>query len=348
MNITFLIGNGFDLNLGLKTKYSDFIEYYTKTDTNENKLINNFKKDLKHGDINWADAEIAFGEYSDKFASETNGAEMFCECHDDFCHSLAMYLKEQENLLNIDNIKDKFIMAFSSGIKNFPNNFREETQNKINSYIASFNSEIIYNFIIFNYTTILDNLFYYKSQINSQLGYTYVKTTPRNISKSNMINKYIHVHGTYARDMVLGVNDETQIKNTNIFLNYPDEYISQIIKIKTNQMNENNIDKKAESILNKSDLIYIYGMSIGATDKLWWERICNIMIKNPKLILIVYLLNAPQDEIQSRKFVTCQRKFREKFTNLYNSDTQRKNDIITRIYIDKINIFEELKGMLNE
>ena len=29
MYITFLIGNGFDLNLGLKTKYRDFLEVYT-------------------------------------------------------------------------------------------------------------------------------------------------------------------------------------------------------------------------------------------------------------------------------------------------------------------------------
>ena len=28
MNILYLIGNGFDLNLGLPTRYSDFLEYY--------------------------------------------------------------------------------------------------------------------------------------------------------------------------------------------------------------------------------------------------------------------------------------------------------------------------------
>lgn len=30
MNITFLIGNGFDLNVGLKTKFSDYLVEYTK------------------------------------------------------------------------------------------------------------------------------------------------------------------------------------------------------------------------------------------------------------------------------------------------------------------------------
>ena len=30
MNVTFFIGNGFDINIGLKTKYSDFYPYFKK------------------------------------------------------------------------------------------------------------------------------------------------------------------------------------------------------------------------------------------------------------------------------------------------------------------------------
>ena len=35
MNITFMIGNGFDLNIGLKTRYKDFILDYLKVDTKD-------------------------------------------------------------------------------------------------------------------------------------------------------------------------------------------------------------------------------------------------------------------------------------------------------------------------
>ena len=35
MNITFLIGNGFDLNLGLDTRYTDFLSEYKKLLTRE-------------------------------------------------------------------------------------------------------------------------------------------------------------------------------------------------------------------------------------------------------------------------------------------------------------------------
>ena len=40
MKITFLVGNGFDLNLGLDTNYSDFLKEYKKNkDTQSTKIV---------------------------------------------------------------------------------------------------------------------------------------------------------------------------------------------------------------------------------------------------------------------------------------------------------------------
>ena len=38
MNITFFIGNGFDLNLGLKTRYQDFYKYFHEHGTSNNMI----------------------------------------------------------------------------------------------------------------------------------------------------------------------------------------------------------------------------------------------------------------------------------------------------------------------
>ena len=49
MNITYLIGNGFDLNLGLRTRYTDFYDYYlnnTESDTENISKLNALFKDL--------------------------------------------------------------------------------------------------------------------------------------------------------------------------------------------------------------------------------------------------------------------------------------------------------------
>lgn len=40
MNITYLIGNGFDLNLGLKTKFKDYLEEYMVPQPEDSELIN--------------------------------------------------------------------------------------------------------------------------------------------------------------------------------------------------------------------------------------------------------------------------------------------------------------------
>ena len=47
MNVLYLIGNGFDLRLGLPTRYEDFLDYYEKrcslSDTSEAESITKYK-----------------------------------------------------------------------------------------------------------------------------------------------------------------------------------------------------------------------------------------------------------------------------------------------------------------
>lgn len=46
MNITFMIGNGFDLHLGMKTRFIDMYDGYIKSASKDD-VIRNFKKHLK-------------------------------------------------------------------------------------------------------------------------------------------------------------------------------------------------------------------------------------------------------------------------------------------------------------
>ena len=104
MNITFLIGNGFDRNLGLDTNYSDFIKVYKKSDVNT-QILKDFRTFIDENQELWSSAELAFGIYTREFASG-KGAQ-FSECQDDFCQCLANYLKEQE--LRIDYLANIMI-----------------------------------------------------------------------------------------------------------------------------------------------------------------------------------------------------------------------------------------------
>lgn len=91
MNITFLIGNGFDRNLGLKTTYSDFVGVYKKTDAKTQNL-KDFREYINDNEDLWSAAEVEMGSNTANF-EEGYGAA-FYECHKDFCEMLAAYLKK--------------------------------------------------------------------------------------------------------------------------------------------------------------------------------------------------------------------------------------------------------------
>ena len=58
MYITFLIGNGFDINIGLNTRYSDFYKFFLKN-ANESNMIRNW---IEKEEYLWSDLEFYLGQ----------------------------------------------------------------------------------------------------------------------------------------------------------------------------------------------------------------------------------------------------------------------------------------------
>ena len=76
MNITYIIGNGFDINLGLRTGYKDFYEWYVdQPSENDPDVVKNFKNEINSclnntTERNWSDLELALGKYSAQVSSD--------------------------------------------------------------------------------------------------------------------------------------------------------------------------------------------------------------------------------------------------------------------------------------
>ena len=64
----YLIGNGFDLNLGLRSSYKDFYDYY-KSQENDSSVIKGFKSNISNILDKWSDLELALGEYTKAITS---------------------------------------------------------------------------------------------------------------------------------------------------------------------------------------------------------------------------------------------------------------------------------------
>ncbi len=338
MQVTFLIGNGFDLNLGLKTNYSDFLKEYQKK-SSDSELIRIFKDDIASDDELWSSAEVQFGRYTSKFKIRGYNVEQFWECYQDFCSSLSLYLNNQEKQLDLKKSSDIIAKKFAASITKFLVGFKEQQSVSIQKSFSQLGGGFNFRFLSFNYTKTLDSCIELVRK-NDLLG----KRTIGSQTFSNSISLPIHVHGYTHRDMVFGVNDESQISDLSLFDGYSNLYLNQIIKIKANEMNESNTDKKAFDLLKTSDLIYIYGMSFGDTDALWWQRIFEIMKNKPHLHLLLHCYDVPFDELLAFTYQNYSNIKKDEFLKYCSFDESTKGNLRQRIHISRTNLFSELKN----
>lgn len=78
----------------------------------------------------------------------------------------------------------------------------------------------------------------------------------------------LHIHGTTTSNMVLGVNDKNQIANKELAEN--SLFRERLTKTEINNMSYGNTKiERACAVIDSSSVICIFGMSIGATDKMW-------------------------------------------------------------------------------
>ena len=94
MRILHLIGNGFDLNLGLETSYLNFYLHYILKDVDK-EHIKQLIKDIasyihkEPSETQWSDLEIGLGDYTKQIKSE----DEFLEIYQDINLELKQFIK---------------------------------------------------------------------------------------------------------------------------------------------------------------------------------------------------------------------------------------------------------------
>ncbi len=313
MIITYLIGNGFDLNLGMKTSYKDFLQYYLKQ-PNQNNLIAKFKNDIDKNIEAWSDVEMALGAYTNEFSTDEE-MKSFQICHEDIVEKLRIYLTNEnkqfleDNTLNLDQFKKDITFANRSEY------LRTKQIKSLDSTNLPGSGSYQYKFINFNYTNTLDSLI---SNIGKEFETPHPFQTPQMQLKSS-IDQVLHIHGSNV-ELILGVNDVDQIANEEwrkkSFIR------SQLIKPLINYELEHEIDNKCVNYINSADLICIYGMSIGETDKLWWKHIISRLILKRNLFIIVYHYDNNYDNIKCHSFPRSQKDIRKKLISMHDTDDE--------------------------
>ena len=293
MNITFLVGNGFDVATGLHTGYKDFYDWYCNLPASENEdsSLQEFKKSIheyvervndneEKEQETWADFELGLGEYTEKF--EKGQGNDFLLCREDAFSKLIEYLRKQQKAFDADSLSEEDIERIRMHLGKFyaelPIMQKERIEQLFQS-VQNQNSKI--RFVSFNYTEVLD-------KVVEKISNTPIRSWK--YGSSNMVyhidSQVLHVHGRLDEYPILAVNDEEQIKNKDLLS--VEGFKETMIKSTGIETIGQDWYKKAEQMIDSSRIICIYGMSMGATDKKWWAQVADWLTRNSSNFLVIF------------------------------------------------------------
>lgn len=311
MNITFMIGNGFDLGCGLKSTYSDIYNEYIKTASNA-KVIDEFKKMIEGNIGSWADFEMAMAKYSSRFSSE----EDFLICLRDFRKFVKIYISNEqrkfwERVKAADFLtnKPKYTKLILRASSEF---YRSPSKNRDSYFKALLDTESVkYSCVNFNYTNVFEMLFK---------------------SFSNIDMDIVHVHGSIDEDIVLGIDNISQLPD--LAYHVSTKMNRAFVKTEYNAAIDITRIQETEKKIAKSDIICIFGLKLGDSDFSWRENVLSWLIDDVKHHLFVYKHSAikcvdtdPDEQIE------LEEAYRREVLTSWGVDSESQRAVESQVHI---------------
>lgn len=272
MILTHIIGNGFDINQGLKTSYPDFYNNYYLKQKSSNEIIEDLKKNITEKNKDWSDLELRLGEYTENISS----LEELDIIMEDLQGKLADYISKIESKeYSIDiKVADEFKQDF---IEPFRHLKLIEIE-KFNKLINTFGPVTDVNVLSFNYTSTHEKIL--------QMDNSRIIGSNGNIKVKYGGTTYIHNSIGNKRNIVLGVDNPSQIKNES----FKKDNLAHLLLVKPQIIASagNLNDRRAIEIIQQSNIISLFGVSLGDTDTTWWKEIGNSINSNRNKKLIYY------------------------------------------------------------
>ena len=294
--VTFLIGNGFDLGLGLRTKYSDFIPIYLSRPSNTD-VIAKLKEKVSQNSEFWGDAELAFG----KLRFSTFGKESYSvvkECVTDFSDVLSEYLQNEERRFQVP--ADELKLAFCTLMCSYYQRLGEYPKRNELKRLKRFN-RLKVNVINFNYTETIDKM----------LPPSGTMTLPEWGKVEVQINEVCHVHGALSvgTSRSFGVNMSSQIEDTIL----TPEARMLLVKPEVDRMARWGLEPMAKEMIDESDTVVLFGLSLGTTDQLWWNYLLDYIQYKPehRLCLMQYVEEARGTRLPGEEGLWAQKECRK-------------------------------------
>lgn len=270
MNTLFILGNGFDLGLGLKTSYSDYIksqefDLLTKSNSSCRGIANWLLEQNNHNQ--WFDLETSIGDYY-------NRGDIFIDVNE----SIEVY----SGILN--SVNDFILRIVNNSVVKY---IDERTKNLIEHFgnqLMAHNQFLIYTY---NYTGEI---------VLKKLILDHIKKKNRLLA-SNIESKMpiISLHGN--------VSEKFNPKDPNIVLGTKASYIQNdkagFVK-KTNQKSA--VDLFNDTEFDKYNRFVIYGHSLGIMDSPDFESLFQYMVYNKDKVINIFTeeINSERERMNTR------------------------------------------------
>ena len=326
--ITFFFFFCFDINVGLDTRYSDFYTYYLQQNPSDMLVEDILEKSKQKDDEFWSDLEVGLGNYTAQITD--NQISSFFDSENAMEEALADYLEMQTERIQISGDMEKEIATLMrESILQFYERLAKEPEQYIRNVIRAVRDSIVYSFISFNYTDAFDRCLQLVKKQYPNIGNH--RADNGNVY-NHSVGEIIHINGTINAEMILGVNDADQIANEKIREN--SLYRQFFIKEEANKRFGQNKIQDTRSIIDSSEVICIYGMSIGITDKMWWEYLAQWLRGGDKRRLIIF---AKQDKKMERitkwNLFPSENKVRNKFRDNSGINENEWSKIEGKIFV---------------
>lgn len=290
MNICVLIGNGFDLALGLKTGYRNFIAEYLKTHRESSRPdVKWLCKTISANIETWGDAEMAFGKLPFDEARQS-AIETYLAAEESFSVSFQEYLLRENARFQIPiEERERTRIQLLRCIGELSDCMTSGHKSKCRLVNAD---DVSLSFLNFNYTDTLE-------QILGDLPATVAVDGP--VSGQVKIETVCHVHGALEGGVLFGVDAPNQI-------------VSQPVRDYCARTGETVKPRGAEAagfaersagveLLNHANVVITFGLSFGESDTSWWRLLWGRFFSGgsfAQLIICPYSLKRPVQILGNR------------------------------------------------
>nr|WP_246364255.1 AbiH family protein [Halobacillus locisalis] len=295
-----LVGNGFDIQAGLHTRYADFYKYLKSKAKNDEQLKRNvIYLDIDGNEDKWSDFELALmgltHECGDGLESRFTHTKLAQDKHE-IQKYLAEYLNKVNAEFDVDANSKEIIGEFKRSISRLLNTLPIQRQEELTAKVplTGNTNELQLNVIDFNYTSLFESSYdLLGNSLLERIGY-YGQNSQRDLPVKR--NGYTKIHGNTVSNMNLG-GHKSQISESFADSDYYFFFDKESLELS----NGTNKYKDASNYIRSSNLYIILGMSLGETDRAWWEKIAKAMgAENKALIIYEY---DPNESINDSPFL---------------------------------------------